>query len=53
MEFSKPDGKWLDFIFENRAGLYTGEVYDIIYGAVANDSIYRVLTAYEEGIGGL
>jgi hypothetical protein len=27
-----------------------GYNYDVIYGAVANDAIYRVLTAYEEGI---
>lgn len=50
LEFCEPDEKWLDFVFENRAGIYNGEIYDIIYGAVANDTIYRVLTAYEEGI---
>ena len=50
LEFAKPDEQWLDFIFENRAGIYSGKVYDIIYGAVANDTIYRVLTAYEEEI---
>ena len=50
LEFTEPDEKWLDFVFENRAGKYTGKIYDIILGAVANDTIYRVLTAYEEGI---
>jgi len=50
LEFFEPDEAWLDFVFENRAGKYTGKDYDIIYGAVANDTIYRVLTAYEEGI---
>ena len=50
LEFNKPNEKWLDFIIENRAGKYKDEVYDIIYGAVANDTIYRVLTVYEEGI---
>jgi hypothetical protein len=50
LEFTEPDEQWLDFIFENRAGIYSGKTYDIIYGAVANDTIYRVLTAYEEGI---
>ena len=48
--FNEPDEKWLDFVIMNRLGTYTGEVYDIVYGAVANDTIYRVLTAYEEGI---
>jgi hypothetical protein len=50
LEFEETGEEWLDFVFENRAGKYTGKAYDIIYGAVANDTIYRVLTAYEEGI---
>jgi hypothetical protein len=50
LEFIEPSEQWLDFIFENRAGKYKGKAYDIIYGAVANDTIYRVLNAYEEGI---
>ena len=50
LEFPVPNEEWLDFIFANRAGTYVGKVYDIIIGAVANDTIYRVLTAYEEGI---
>jgi len=50
LEFTEPNEQWLDFVFENRAGIYSGKVYDIVYGAVANDTIYRVLTAYEEGI---
>jgi len=50
LEFAQPDEQWLDYVFENRTGKYTGPVYDLIYGPVANDTIYRVLTAYEEGI---
>jgi len=50
LAFAEPDELWLDFVFENRAGTYAGPAYDAIYGAVANDTIYRVLTAYEEGI---
>ncbi len=50
LEFTETDEAWLDFVFKNRAGKYTGKSYDVIYGAVANDTIYRVLTAYEEGI---
>jgi hypothetical protein len=50
LEFTEPDEQWLDFVFKNRAGKYIGKAYDIIYGPVANDTIYRVLTAYEEGI---
>jgi len=50
LEFVEADEKWLNFVFENRAGKYAGDIYDIVYGAVANDTIYRVLTAFEEGI---
>lgn len=50
LEFSSPDGEWLDFVFENRNGVYTGKAYDIIFGAVANDTIYRTFIAYEAGI---
>ncbi|MDR0380457.1 MAG: DUF3990 domain-containing protein [Oscillospiraceae bacterium] len=50
LEFSEPSGEWLDFVFENRADQYRGTAYDIIFGPVANDTIYRVFTAYENGV---
>jgi len=50
LEFRSPDYAWLDFVFENRNGKYTGKTYDIIYGPVANDTIYRTFIAYEDGI---
>jgi hypothetical protein len=50
LEFSSPDGAWLDFVFENRNGTYAGKIHDIIFGAVANDTIYRTFVAYEAGI---
>ncbi len=40
----------LDFVFANRNGSYTGKSHDIIFGPVANDTIYRTFVAYEEGI---
>lgn len=48
--FPKANEAWLDFVSENRNGVYTGEKYDIILGPVANDTIYRTFVAYEEGI---
>jgi len=50
LEFLSPDYDWLDFVFENRSGIYAGKPYDIIYGPVANDRIYRTFVAYEDGI---
>ena len=48
--FDKPDKKWLDFVSENRNGTYKGVVYDIIYGPVANDTIFKTFIAYQNGI---
>ena len=50
LEFRSPDHNWLDFVFENRNGSYTGKTYDIVFGPVANDTIYRTFIAYEDGI---
>ena len=50
LEFMSPDHNWLDFIFHNRSGAYSGKSYDIVYGPVANDSVYRTFVAYEDGI---
>jgi len=48
--FDKPDKKWLDFVSENRNGVYNGSLYDIIYGPVANDTIFKTFIAYQNGI---
>ena len=48
--FNEPDKKWLDFVSLNRNGSYTGKDYDIIYGPVANDTVFRTFIAYQNGI---
>lgn len=48
--FLEPNEVWLDFVLANRNGSYNEEGYDIIFGPVANDTIYRTFVAYEEGI---
>lgn len=48
--FTEPDEDWLDFVFANRNGSYSGVHYDIVFGPVANDTIYRTFVAYEAGI---
>jgi len=48
--FDSPDSEWLDFVFSNRQGIYSGKQYDIVVGAVADDTIYRVFSLYEAGI---
>jgi hypothetical protein len=49
MLFSKADEQWLDFIFSNRMGLNVHH-YDIVIGAVANDTLYSTLLLYETGV---
>ena len=49
LRFDSPDEAWLDFVSENRAGNYRGDLYDFIYGPVANDDVYTTFTHYASG----
>ncbi|MDR1004529.1 MAG: DUF3990 domain-containing protein [Prevotellaceae bacterium] len=46
--FPEADRDWLEFITRNRRG-YPLHTYDLVKGAVANDTIYQTLTLYEAG----
>ena len=48
--FNHPDEEWLDFVSAHRNGTYSGEQYDLIIGAVANDDVYRTLQVYSSGL---
>ena len=48
--FDNADKEWLDFVSANRNGTYEGTKYDVIYGPVANDTIFRTFIAYQNGI---
>ena len=50
LRFDAPDEQWLDFVANNRQGTYNDELYDLVYGPVANDDVYRTLTLYMTGI---
>jgi hypothetical protein len=50
LEFSEPDKTWLDFVHQNRHGIYNGVVYDLVIGPVANDDVFATLIVYENGI---
>lgn len=50
LRFEYPDEAWLDFVAANRQGIYQGQQHDLIYGAVANDDVYRTITLYMTGI---
>lgn len=50
LQFDSPDEAWLDFVAANRQGTYQGQKYDLIYGAVANDDVYRTIALYMTGV---
>ena len=50
LRFDAPNADWLDFVFANRQGIYKGKQYDVVFGAVADDTIYRVFSLYEAGL---
>jgi len=50
LQFATPDRLWLDYVHQNRKGVYTGKSYDLVMGPVANDDVYATLIIYEQGI---
>ena len=48
--FITTNKEWLDFVCEHRLDVYSGDDYDIIIGAVANDNTMPVLQAYIDSI---
>ena len=49
-EFMDAGEEWLDFVSANRSGIYTGDRYDLIIGAVADDDVYRTFQLYTAGV---
>ena len=50
LRFHLPDENWLDYVIQNRRGAYGGQLYDIVYGPVANDDVYLTIGVFESGI---
>lgn len=48
--FLTPNGKWLDFVSQNRTGTYSGKKYDLIIDPVANDDVYLTVQYYLTGV---
>ena len=49
LRFESADDAWFDFVIANRRSTWQGKKYDVIFGPVANDTIYRTLIAFEAG----
>ena len=43
------DNEWLKFVAENRLNIYNGSDYDMVMGAVANDTVMPTIQAYLSG----
>ena len=43
-------GEWIDFVCDCRDGNRIYEKYDVIFGKVANDKVFRVVDMYHSGI---
>ncbi len=50
LAFESPDEAWLDFVSANRNGVAANEKYDLIYGPVADDDIFRTFILYSTGV---
>ncbi|MBQ9092843.1 MAG: DUF3990 domain-containing protein [Prevotella sp.] len=48
--FKKPTEEWVNFVMKNRTERGFTHDYDIVYGPVADDSVYTQFTLYEGGI---
>lgn len=48
--FEKPTEEWVQFVMKNRTERGFTHDYDIVYGPVADDSVYTQFTLYEGGI---
>ncbi|MDR1388395.1 MAG: DUF3990 domain-containing protein, partial [Treponema sp.] len=46
LHFSDTNIAWLDFISQNRRGVYNEKKYDILSGPVANDNVYETVNLY-------
>ncbi len=48
--FNNPTEEWVNFVMKNRTERGFTHDYDIVYGLVADDSVYTQFTLYEGGI---
>jgi hypothetical protein len=48
--FKKPNEDWVNFVMKNRTERGYIHDYDIVYGPVADDSVYTQFTLFEGGI---
>ena len=50
ISFDKPNAEWLHFVCDCRSGKNFGLEYDMVFGPVANDKVYSVVSFFERGV---
>lgn len=48
--FKQADEEWVDFVMQNRLNPNFHHDYDIVYGPVANDTVYAQFSLFEGGL---
>lgn len=48
-KFTKPNREWLNFVVDNRKGQYSGKLFDVVIGPVANDKTILTINDYISG----
>jgi hypothetical protein len=48
-KFESADAAWLRFVADNRLQIYSGDIYDVVIGAVANDTVMPTIQAFLGG----
>ncbi len=51
--FKEANEEWVNFVMKNRTERGFSHNYDVVYGPVADDSVYTQFTLYEGGIIGM
>jgi len=49
LRFDAPDEAWLDFVSAHRNRTYQGNIFELIYGPVANDDVFLTFHLYASG----
>jgi hypothetical protein len=50
LRFGEPDETWLNFVCANRSGRAPAGSHDMVFGPVADDTVYTVVQFYENGV---
>ena len=48
--FKQPNEEWVDFVMQNRMNPNFHHDYDLVYGPVANDTVYAQFSLFEGGL---